>query len=63
MNSKSADSREARILLVDDEPANLDVLCRVLEARGYEIFLAPGGPDGLRIADRVIPDLILLGGW
>lgn len=50
----------SRILLVDDEPANLDVLCRMLEGRGYELFLAPDGAQGLRVAEQVHPDLILL---
>ena len=60
MNRENSATRSAKVLLVDDQPANLDILCRVLETRGYEIFLAPGGHQALRIADRVGPDLILL---
>ena len=51
---------EARLLLVDDQPANLDVLRRVLENQGYRIMLAPSGQVALKSAARALPDLILL---
>ncbi len=50
----------AKILLVDDQPANLDLLCRLLELEGYDVLLAPNGQVALKSAARVIPDLILL---
>ena len=50
----------AQILLVDDQPTNLDVLCRLLELEGYDVLLAPTGQVALNSATRVIPDLILL---
>jgi DNA-binding NtrC family response regulator len=51
-----------RILLVDDQPANLEVLCELLEAEGYEISLAPRGEIALSIVSQAEgrPDLILL---
>jgi DNA-binding NtrC family response regulator len=53
--------REAtRVLLVDDEPANLDVLCQLLEADGYRVLLAPNGEVALKTAVRARPDLVLL---
>jgi DNA-binding NtrC family response regulator len=52
-------SRE-KILIVDDTPANLDLLTAALEPRGYEVFAAPSGEAALKIAARVLPDLILL---
>ena len=52
-------SRE-KVLIIDDTPANLDLLTAALEPRGYEVFAAPGGEAGLKIALRVQPDLILL---
>ncbi|OGG45228.1 MAG: hypothetical protein A3F84_11060 [Candidatus Handelsmanbacteria bacterium RIFCSPLOWO2_12_FULL_64_10] len=54
------DLQGARILLVDDTEANLDVLCALLEVEGYRIAMAPNGEIALRIAGRVRPDLILL---
>jgi DNA-binding NtrC family response regulator len=51
---------EARILLVDDQPANLDVLCDLLEAQGYGVLFAPDGSVALKSAARALPDLVLL---
>ena len=59
-NDESADIRGAKILLVDDQPANLDVLRELLELKGYKVFLAPDGNVALKSAARVVPDLILL---
>ena len=52
-------SRE-KILIIDDTPANIDLLSAALEPRGYEILAAPGGEAGLKIAAKALPDLILL---
>ena len=62
MSEKRLDLHGARILLVDDQPANLDVLCELLEAEGYKISMAPNGEIALKIATRAetVPDLILL---
>ncbi len=59
-NTENMDLHGARILLVDDQPANLDVLCRLLEIHGYKVLLAPSGPIALENASLVVPDLILL---
>ena len=53
-------SPRAKVLLVDDQPANLDVLRRVLEHDGYQVLLAPNGEVALKNAARAQPDLILL---
>ena len=50
----------AKVLLVDDQPANLDVLCDLLEARGCSILLAPSGGIALKTAARALPDVVLL---
>jgi DNA-binding NtrC family response regulator len=52
-------SRE-KILIIDDTPANIDLLTDALERRGHEILAAPGGEAGLKIAIKARPDLILL---
>jgi DNA-binding NtrC family response regulator len=49
-----------QILIVDDSPANLDVLTRLLEPQGYRILAASSGSLALRIAERAQPNLILL---
>ena len=60
MNETSLDLRGARVLIIDDTPANLDVLRQALEMAGYRILVAPNGALGLDIAAQAAPDLILL---
>ena len=50
----------ARLLLVDDNLTNLQVLYRALEAEGYELLVAQSGQEALDTASTVKPDLILL---
>ena len=49
-----------RILLVEDNEMNLDMLVRRLEHRGFEVSAAGNGPEGLALARTQLPDLILL---
>ena len=53
-------NRSPKILLVDDQPANLSVLASSLEPEGYEILAVPGGCAALKVAAKALPDLILL---
>ena len=48
MTDNAADLQGARILLVDDQPANLDVLNRLLKRKGCDISVAPSGPVALK---------------
>src|SRR5713101_2442608 len=48
------------ILIVDDEPMNLDILQTRLAVHGYEILTATNGEEALAIASAQQPDLILL---
>jgi CheY-like chemotaxis protein len=50
----------ARILLVEDNEMNLDMLSRRLERRGFEILVAVDGAQGVEIAHQEQPDLILM---
>jgi diguanylate cyclase (GGDEF)-like protein len=53
--------KETRILIVDDTPTNIEVLCKTLEPRGYKIQIATNGEIALKILEKVpFPDLILL---
>lgn len=49
-----------KILIVDDTPANLDLLRDILAPAGYRIFFATGGEQAIRVATDAHPDLILL---
>lgn len=50
----------ARILLVEDNELNRDMLSRRLVRRGHEVLLAADGAEGLAAAEREKPELILL---
>lgn len=50
----------ASILIVDDTPANLQVLAGMLKERGYRVRPVPSGEMALSAARREPPDLILL---
>lgn len=54
------DLHGARILVIDDEPDNLDLLCRALESASYAVQIATSGEKGVALALRSRPDLILL---
>ena len=53
-------SHDPQILLVDDNPTNLQVLYQTLAGSGYRLLAARSGKDAIAIAQRVVPDLILL---
>jgi putative two-component system response regulator len=49
-----------KVLVVDDEPANREILADLLSAEGYEIFLARDGRECLEKFARERPDILLL---
>ena len=49
-----------RILIVEDNEMNRDVLSRRLVRRGFHVLLAPDGQHGLAMARAHTPDLILM---
>jgi DNA-binding response OmpR family regulator len=53
-------SDSATILVIDDEPDNLRLALEMLRGHGLEMVSARDGTAGLRIAQRLRPDLILL---
>ncbi len=50
----------SRILLVEDQEMNRDMLSRRLKKRGYEVSIAVDGAEGVEKARGEIPDLILM---
>ena len=48
------------ILIVDDNPANVEILQMRLAANNYEIITAADGEEGLAMTRDALPDLILL---
>lgn len=48
------------VLLVDDNPINLQILYKTLQSSGYKLHLAKDGETALEIANAISPSLILL---
>ena len=49
-----------RILIVDDEPDAISYISSVLEDNGYDYLSAENGEEGLELAKKEKPDMILL---
>jgi CheY-like chemotaxis protein len=50
----------AKILIVEDNEMNRDMLARRLQRRGYEVLVAVDGEQGVAIAQQESPDLVLM---
>jgi putative two-component system response regulator len=53
-------SSAGRVLIVDDYEPNLSAFRLLLESQGYDVLTASNGHDGLHLAGRERPDLVLL---
>src|SRR5471030_215429 len=51
---------KSRILIIDDEAAIRDSLRMTLEYEGYDVLTAATGQEGLALAERDAPDLVVL---
>ncbi len=51
---------QGRVLVVEDNPKNLKLVRDVLTYSGFEVIEATSGEDGVRLADEMSPDLILI---
>ena len=49
-----------KILLVEDNEMNRDMLSRRLERRSYSVIIAVNGQQGVDLAQEELPDLILM---
>jgi CheY-like chemotaxis protein len=50
----------SKILLVEDNEMNRDMLSRRLERKGFEVVIAVDGKAGVEMASSTTPDLILM---
>ncbi len=53
-------SQKAKVLIVDDEPNNVDFLEQALEDSGYQLITATNGQEALNKIQSEQPDLVLL---
>lgn len=51
---------KAKILVVDDEPDIVEILKYNLEKEGFEVVSAANGEEGIKVAEKEHPDLIIL---
>jgi CheY-like chemotaxis protein len=49
-----------KILIVEDNEMNRDMLSRRLERRGFEVVMAVDGGEGVAMARSELPDLVLM---
>lgn len=60
MNNPESHDISSKILIVDDNPANIDVMIAFLEKGRYNLSIATNGEMALKVASHNLPDLILL---
>ena len=48
-----------KVLVIEDEEAVRTTISDLLEIKGYNVFSASGGKEGVKLAMELIPDLIL----
>lgn len=60
LSAESIGNKKHTILLVDKNPADMGVLVDNLSDVGFQVFVARNGETGLKLAERIMPDLILL---
>ncbi len=60
MNKTAGGDPLDKVLIVDDIPTNIDLLKRILSDLDLELFFANSGDLSLRLAPRIMPDLILM---
>ena len=56
----SAADDAKRVLLVDDDPEIIESIRYALKAKGFEVLIARDGNQGLAMAERDDPDLMIL---
>ncbi len=49
-----------KILCIEDEPEMIDLIRLILSRRGYEVYGAVGGEEGIKMTRELRPDLVLL---
>ena len=53
-------SESRRVLCVEDNPVNMILVERIVEAEGHELIKAEDGPTALDLLQDITPDIILL---
>jgi DNA-binding response OmpR family regulator len=59
-DEKPKTAAKKRVLLVDDDAEIIESIRYALEAKGFQIFIARDGNQGLAMAESEDPDLVIL---
>jgi CheY-like chemotaxis protein len=52
--------QRGRLLVVDDDPQVVDLVCQLLEGEPYEVMAAADGQEALKVISQQRPDIVLL---
>jgi len=55
-----SDAKNPRVLVVDDDQEIIEAVRYALETKGYDVLIARDGNQGLAMAEREDPDLVIL---
>ncbi len=56
----SEQEKKARVLIIDDNASNIQIVGTLLKNEGYQIYVANNGLQAINIVEEILPDLILL---
>jgi CheY-like chemotaxis protein len=54
-----AEEKKPTILVIDDDPDDLEIEKRALEGGGFTVITAADGAEGIELAEKEVPDLII----
>jgi twitching motility two-component system response regulator PilH len=50
----------AKVLIIDDSPTETQLLSSIMEKHGFDVIAADNGEDGIKMAKREMPDVVLM---
>src|SRR6202040_736850 len=59
-DNRSEPMTRNRILIIEENPLNLELATDLLEAGGFVVYSAQTAEEGLRMAREILPDLVLM---
>lgn len=59
-NNITAQADQTKVLIIDDDDAMTDMLKLILEPNEFEVYIAHSGPEGIKAAHSLNPEVIIL---
>ncbi|MCK4640787.1 MAG: response regulator [Candidatus Marinimicrobia bacterium] len=60
INKTGKETKDTTVLIIDDEPETVDLLTDMLQLQGFDVLPAYGGQEGIDLAIKKHPDVIIL---